>query len=129
MEKTNPITATNVQDDVLEVIEALKMWHANTLSQLRAVVNMPAENDLVIQLVGSDEIHLDKHDRAFCKMGIQIAIEAFEKFPLTVSKPTPIFLEGAEAWLDCSDLADCPYPDGSSEATEWKAGWTSEEES
>jgi hypothetical protein len=35
------------------------------------------------------------------------------------------FLEGQEAYYDCGDWADCPYPDGTDGEYGWHKGWHS----
>lgn len=127
MSDKNTITATNVQEDVVKVIEALQKWHANGLARLEELHDLPVENDISIEVDGK-RFDLTKKQRQGFLIGLLVASMIFEKFPITISKPTPIFLEGAEAWADCLELTDCPYPEGSPEAEQWKAGWTAEQE-
>lgn len=127
MSDTNRITATNVQKDVLEVVEALQKWHADGIAKLKELYDVPVEQDLVIDVDGQ-QFSLTRKQRAVFKAALMIASLIFEKFPITISKPGPAFLEGAEAWADCLNFEDCPYPEGTAEAADWKAGWTQEEE-
>ena len=45
---------------------------------------------------------------------------AVEQFELPED---PFFVEGYEDYHDCSDMEDCPYPEGSDGEFGWKKGW------
>ena len=90
------LIASNVPSDVVGVVTACQEWHAHRIAQLKSLADAPEDMKLVIE-AGGERLELDGKVRGGFIAGILCAMALFEKFPLTVTKPSKEFLEGCEA--------------------------------
>ena len=127
MAEAKKLSASNVPEDVVAVVTACQEWHSNRVAKLQEVIATPEETKLVIKSSDGEEIELSGKVRAGFIAGLHTALSFFETFPLQIRQPSKEFAEGCAAWYDGEENSDCPYGDGTDEATQWQAGWTAEE--
>jgi hypothetical protein len=128
MAETKNLSASHVTKDVVNIVTAIQEWHAHRIAQLQVVIATPEGTKIEIQSGNGEKVELTGKARAGFMAGIHTALMLFEKFPLQIHQLNKSVSEGIEAWCDGLEIGDCPYAEGTDEAAQWKAGWTSEEE-
>ena len=77
-----------IGDDVLNIVEMLQAWHSSRIGKLQQIVD--AGPDVEIQVNGPDGVPLtlNSHQRTGLVVGVDLALQMFGQFPLTVSEPS-----------------------------------------
>lgn len=128
MSETQRLSACNVPEDVVAVVTACEAWHSSRVAKLQEVIATPEGTKLVIKSAEGKEVELTGKTRAGFIAGLHTALSFFETFPLQINRPSKEFSEGCVAWGEGEEISDCPYGEGTDEATQWQAGWTFEDE-
>lgn len=74
-------------DQVLRIVELMQEWHSSRVKKLRQIVDAGPEVD--IQVAGPDgkSLSLSAERRVGLVVGVDLALQMFGKFPLTVTEP------------------------------------------
>jgi hypothetical protein len=82
------LATARVSDDVLNIVELLQEWQSSRVKKLQQIVD--AGPDVDIQVAGPDgkSLSLNSEQRTGLIVGIDLALQMFGKFPLSVSEST-----------------------------------------
>lgn len=81
------VVAHTNDDQVLHIIELMQKWHSSRVKALQQIVDSGPEVD--IQVAGPDgkSLSLSAEQRTGLVVGVDLALQMFGKFPLTVTEP------------------------------------------
>jgi len=81
------VVAHTNDDQVLHVVELMQEWHSSRIKALQQIVDSGPEVD--IQVAGPDgkNLSLSAQRRTGLVAGVDLALQMFGKFPLTVTEP------------------------------------------
>lgn len=74
-------------DQVLHIVELMQKWHSSRIKALQKIIDSGPEVD--IQVAGPDgkSLSLSAQQRTGLVVGVDLALQMFGKFPLTVTEP------------------------------------------
>lgn len=81
------VVAHTNDDQVLYLVELMQQWHSSRVKKLQQIVDAGPEVD--IQVAGRDgkNLSLNAQQRTGLVVGVDLALQMFGKFPLTVTEP------------------------------------------
>lgn len=71
--------------DVLDLMNNLKQWHENIVTQLETIANAPDDMNIKFDDENDAVIDLPKEMRTPFKAGVQVAINIIGEFPVTIN--------------------------------------------
>lgn len=87
-EFTDQVFAGAGPENMQEIAEGLVSWHQHRMKQLKTVLDLPADTEIMIGS-GDDKIALTGDVRKGFRMGMTVARDLFENFPLQVTSNEP----------------------------------------
>lgn len=87
-EFTEQVFTSSAPQNLEEIAEGLTAWHKGKMENFRIILGVPGDVD--IRLGSSDDAPIlpEKHRKGF-RMGLMVAQEWFEKFPLQITRNDP----------------------------------------
>lgn len=83
-EFTDQVFAGAGPENMQEIAEGLVSWHQHRMKQLKTVLDLPADTEIMIGS-GDDKIALTGDVRKGFRMGMTVARDLFENFPLQIT--------------------------------------------
>ena len=66
--------------EIVELYFNLEKWHEDRVERLNTIINGKA--DILFESPEGERVELVKHDAVMFRMGVQVALSFFEKFPI-----------------------------------------------
>lgn len=85
---TDQVFSGAASGNMKEIAEGMIAWHQHRMKQLRTVLDQPADTEILIGS-GADKIPLTGDVRKGFRMGMVVARDLFEKFPLQITRNEP----------------------------------------
>lgn len=74
-------------DQVLHVVELMQEWHSSRVKKLQQIVDAGPEVDIQVSGPDGKNLSLSVQQRTGLVVGVDLALQMFGKFPLTVTEP------------------------------------------
>ena len=81
------LAAASIDESVLNIVELMQTWHSSRVKKLQQIVDAGADVDIQVQGPTGKPLSLSSEQRTGLIVGVDLALQMFGQFPLTVTEP------------------------------------------